>query len=263
MFVVLQTARAQDFDQPVGVLQPAVDLHDVKIVQRLGNQVPLGAEFRNRQGRAVRLGELLQSRPVLVLPIFYQCTGVCSLELQDLVDTLPKMTKWRIGRDFDVVVLSINPKEGPDLALSKFQSTVSASPGLAGTEPGWHFLTGTLTSIRSVTDALGFYYTYDADKDLVNHPAGIIFLTPSGVVSSYILGASYSTDGLSKNLDLAAKNRVGEKSADIFFGCIHIDPLTGQRSLAIQGVLRLLGLATILTIAATLAVLSKKRKARI
>lgn len=234
---------------------PKVDLSKVHIVQRLGTQVPLSVPFSDQDGRVVRLGDSLHSRPALVLPIFYRCQGVCNVELQGLLATLPKL-KQRIGRDFDIVVLSIDPQEGPALAKAKLDSSIAADPALRGTELGWHFLTGTQENIRRVTDALGFYYTYDAEKDLINHPSGIMFLTPSGVVSSYILGADYAPDRLSLDINVANAQKLGKKVEDVFFGCIHVDPISGRKSIVIERFLSLLGLVTVVSIVLTIATLS-------
>ncbi|HVT12394.1 MAG TPA: SCO family protein [Fimbriimonadaceae bacterium] len=267
--ISFSVAFAQDavFSGPSGPpsTQPKVDLSKVHIVQRLGIQVPLDTTFRDQDGRVVRLGDSLHSRPALVLPIFYRCQGVCNVELQGLLATLPQL-KQKIGKDYDVVVLSIDPQEGPDLAKAKLQASLATSPELKGTEPGWHFLTGTLENIHKVTDALGFYYTYDADKDLINHPSGIMFLTPAGVISSYILGANYTTSRLSLDINVANAKKLGTKVEDIFFGCIHCDPITGRKSIVIERFLSLLGVVTVVSIVATLATLSgfrwrKKRKA--
>jgi protein SCO1/2 len=107
---------------------------------------------------------------------------------------------------------------------------------------------------------MGFFFTYDESADRVNHPAGLSFITPTGVVSSYILGARYAPNVVSSGLDLAAKNQVGVKSADIFFGCIHIDPLTGRRSIVIQNVLKVAGVITVLALSLMLLTLTGKAR---
>jgi protein SCO1 len=252
--LLVAVAGAQDFDQPVGSTTPAVNLAGVKIVQKLGSVIPQDTQFLDQHGKPVKLSDLLHSKPLIVVPIFYRCTGVCSLEYQSLLAALPKM-KQKVGRDFDVVVVSIDPNEGPALAEGKWESTLASTPDLKGTESGWHFLTGDLKSIRSLTDALGFYYKYDASKDLINHPSGIMILMPDGLVSSYILGANYDPTILAANIDRAGKKLIGKRAPDVFFGCVHIDPLTGQRSIVIEGVLRLAGLVTVLGILGTVTML--------
>jgi len=167
-----------------------------------------------------------------------------------------------VGRDFDVIVVGSDPVETPDLAKAKLNQTIATSRNLRGTEAGWHFLTGSLKNIHSVTNAIGFYYTYDEGQDVVNHAAGLMFVTPSGVVSSYILGPRYTPEALGENLEIARKNQLGVKSNDIFFGCIHIDPLTGKRSIVIQNVISVAGVVTVVGLLLTILTLSGKARWR-
>ena len=248
------------FQQPTSVAPLNLDISKIKIIQRIGNQIPMDTEFKDQDDKKVTIGSLFNHRPVLLLSIFYRCTGVCGVELANLVDTLGKMKSKRVGRDFDVIVVGIDPVETPDLAKDKLRETLATSPKLAGTETGWHFLTGSLKNIHSVTNSLGFYYTYDEGQDIVNHPAGLMFVTPTGVVSSYILGAKYTPEGFSDNLDIAAKGQLGIKSADIFFGCIHIDPLTGKRSIVIQNVISVAAVVTVLVLLVSVLTLSGKAR---
>lgn len=244
------------FQQATAVLPRSVDVKNVKIIQRIGNQIPTDVPFLDQDGKSVTLGSLLGKKPALLLAVFYRCTGVCSIELENLVATLDQMKDRRVGRDFDVIVVGIDPVETPELAKAKLAQTLNTFPGLRPTKDGWHFLTGTPANIHAVTNPMGFYYTYDAQKDIVNHPAGLMFLTPSGIVSSYILGAQFPAKAIVADLDTAKRNQLGVKSADIFFGCIHIDPLTGKASIVIQNVLMVAGVLTVLIIGLTLLTLS-------
>lgn len=255
-------AKGQGFQQPTAVLPPNLDISKVKIIQRIGNQLPTDAQFRDQDGKTVSFGSVLHNRPALVLAVFYRCTGVCTLELANLVDTLSNMSVKRVGRDYDVIIVGIDPVETPELAKDKLRQVLATEPKLKGTDAGWHFLTGSLGSIHAVTNKMGFYYTYDPSRDIVNHPAGLTFITPTGVVSSYILGAKYGADAIASDLDTAAKNQLGVKSADIFFGCIHIDPLTGKTSLVIQNVLKLLAAVTVISLLLTLLTLSGRARWR-
>lgn len=220
-----------------------------RVNQKLGAQVPLDTPFKDQTGQDITVGNAVNSRPALLVPIFYRCTSVCNTELQGLVSALPKMAK-RPGRDFNVVVLSIDPQEGPSLAEGKFQSMMKALPTLKGTEQGWHFLTGSLDNIRKVTDAVGFQFRYDAAADKINHPSGLIFLTPSGKVSSYVLNPYFKAPLLTQDLGVAIDNTVGLKSEDIFFGCIHCDPITGKKSIVIT---RFLSIAAAVTVIGLIA----------
>ncbi len=255
------SAKAQGgFQQPTAVPPVNLDVSKIKIIQRIGNQIPLAIEFKDQNDKPVTMGSLINHRPVLLLAIFYRCTGVCGVELANLVDTLGKMKTKKVGRDFDVVVLGIDPVETPDLAKAKLSETLATSQNLKGTDSGWHFLTGSLKNIHSVTNPIGFYFTYDEAQDIVNHPAGLMFVTPTGVVSSYILGARYTPQGLTENIEIAAKGQLGIKSADIFFGCIHIDPLTGKRSIVIQNVISVAAVVTVIVLLVSVLTLSGKAR---
>jgi len=232
-------------------------IDQIGIDQRLGQPVMKFAEFTDDAGKKIKFSDLLGARPLILLPIFYRCTGVCNLELTGVVDTVTKMKNREVGKDFDVVAVGINPKETYELARAKKAQTLQTY-GRPKSASGWHFLTGNMQSIRAVTDSLGFKFNYDADKDQVSHPSGIMILTPKGTISSYILGANYSEDEFNRFLNLAAKEQVGQKSREIFFGCIHLDPVTGKRSIVIENVLKVLGCGTVLAIALTIGVLSGK-----
>ncbi|MDR3688769.1 MAG: SCO family protein [Fimbriimonas sp.] len=253
-------AMGQGFQQATAVVPPSVNISDVRIIQRLGSQLPGDVPFTDQDGHAVTFGSLLKGRPALVLAIFYECAGVCTLEMENLATTLSKIDDKLVGRDLSVIVIGINPKEKPDEAKARLEETLAGSKKLKATEAGWHFLTGSLDSIHKITNPLGFFYTYDPATDVINHPAGVMFVTPSGVVSSYILGAQYTTSGFRKAIDLASKSQIGVKSPDIFFGCIHVDPLTGKRSIVIQNVLKVAGVVTIVVLALTLLTLGGKTR---
>ena len=244
MAVAFAFPQASQVGATPGNLPQTIDRKNIRIDQHLGIQVPLDATFRNQSGATLKFGDVLENRPAIVLPIFYNCTGVCNLELRGALETLREMKGRKLGRDFDVIVVGIHPKETPKDAENKFKASV-ADLDRPGTENGWKFLVGDAENIHRVTDALGFYYTYDEKKDAIDHPSGIMFLTSKGKVSSYIYGAKYTPAAFEKNLDLATKGEVGEKATEIFFGCIHVDPVTGKRSIQIQNVLKVLGFATV------------------
>jgi len=255
-------ATAQDdlsTEQPVFTPTTKVDTSRVHVVQKLGAVVPLDDSFKDETGASIKVGDILKQRPAIILPIFYRCKGVCSVELQGLVATLPNVEQ-KIGKDYDVIVLSIDPQEGPDLAKAKKESTLATSTNFKGTDNGWHFLTGSLANIRRLTDALGFYFTYDAAKDLVTHPSGLMFVTQSGTISSYVLGASYNPAQLGHNINIANAQKLGAKVQDVFLGCVHIDPITGHRSIVIERFLSLLALLTVGGIVTTITVLGIKSR---
>ena len=230
----------------VSIVAPAVAqqsfndaLSLMKIVQKLGAQVPAEATFNDENGREIKFGAILGKRPVILLPMFFLCKGICGKETDNLLKTVARLQDLEVGRDYDVVLLSINPKETPELARNKKTSLLKVMKG-ANNESGYHFLTGEMAEIRKVTDAVGFGFAYDDVDGRINHPAGLIFLTPSGRVSQYIMGADYPRPIVEDALALAAKEKLGEKAETVLLGCVMIDPITGQRSLVIENVIRLI-----------------------
>jgi len=131
---------------------------------------------------------------------------------------------------------------------------------MPATEKGWKFVVGDWANIHKVTDTIGFKYTYDEKKDAINHPSGIVFVTPKGVVSSYIYGAQYTPKAFERNLDFAGRDQIGAKAQEIFFGCIHVDPLTGKRSLVIEKIIKLAGALTVIAIIGSILILSGRAK---
>jgi protein SCO1/2 len=136
-------AGAQQFLQGGGATGPPINQASVHVVQKLGGQVPMTATFRDTAGNEVPFSQLDSQRPVILLPLFYRCHGVCSLEFESLISTLNKLKTDQVGRDYDVVILGIDPTEGSDLAKGKFEEAQKEFPTLMSST-GWHFLTGDL-----------------------------------------------------------------------------------------------------------------------
>jgi protein SCO1/2 len=245
-------------DSTAAASTPSVDLSKVHIDQDLGAQVPMTAQFKDWDGTTVTFGTLLGTRPAILVPIWYNCTGVCNVELQNLLTTIDKLKTRKLGTDYEVIVMSINPSEGPELAAGKRKNVLNTLEQ-KGTDKGWHFLTGTMPNIRAVTDAVGFHFTYDPVKNFANHPAGLMVLSPTGQVSSYLYGANYAVPTVQADLDTAKQGRIGAKSEELFFGCIHCDPITGKKSIVVENVLRLMGVLTVIVLVGSILTLSGKK----
>ena len=213
-------------------------LSQMKIEQKLGAQVPPQATFKDESGHQIQMASLLGHRPIVLLPMFYLCRGVCGKETDNLMKTIAQLEDKTVGRDYDVVFLSINPRETPELAMNKKVSLMKVMKGESNQE-GYHFLTGSIEEIRKVTDAVGFGFAYDPADGRINHPAGLMILTPAGRVSQYILGADYPKPVFSEGLVLAQQDKIGKKAEVVLLGCVMIDPITGQRSIVIENVIRL------------------------
>ncbi len=206
--------------------------------QKYGNQVPGDAVFRDDHWRTIRFGDLYGKRPIIVMPMFFECQGVCSVEVDSLMQAAIQMDNLNVGRDFDIVLLSINPKETPSLTSVRWNSAVKLY-GRAGSEDGFHFLTGTYENIRKVTDALGFKWVYNPKDGNINHPAGLMVLSSKGQITGYMVNKDFPRAFLVHMIADAKAFRESPKTDTVLFGCIMIDHATGRRSLVIENVIRL------------------------
>ena len=252
-------ASAQNANDPNAVLPSGPLQSQMRIDQHYGAQVPLDATFKDETGRTVRFGDMLQGKPMILLPMFFGCNGVCRLEVEDLFKTLEKDKDLHTGQDFNVVMLSINPTETPQLAADKKKLILSAYHVNGGDE-GVHGLVGDLDNIRKVTDTVGFIYKYDPKTQLINHPAGLMVLDKSGIVRGYMYGAEYPTVVLTNNLNAAQKGLQGDKPEIILLGCVMIDPKTGKRTLVIENLMQVIGTMTSLTLGGSILYMTKKYK---
>ena len=236
-------------------------LAGVSIAYPMGAAPPMDVALKDDRGNDTNFGRLLRGRPLVVLPIFYRCPGVCTLEMQGVLAALAQNPKLRPGRDLDVVVLGLNPKETPALAAAK-KAEYLEQYGHPETKEGWTFLSGPQRPTERIANAFGIHYTYDAVKDQVNHPSAVLVLTPEGRVSSVMTEGMYPAAQFAADLARAAKGEVGERPSETsWLGCVHTDPVTGVRSLAVQGVVRLLAVMVVLGILATMVVQSRRKRA--
>ena len=227
-------------------------LNEIGIDQRIGEQLPLDIPFTDESGRTVRLGDYFGKRPVILALVYYECPMLCTQVLNGLVSALGVMN-FEAGREFDVVAVSFNPKEGPGLASQKKAAYVEryGRPGSAG---GWHFLTGSQESIAQLTDAVGFRYALDPEIGQFAHGAAIEVITPKGTIAKYFYGIEYSPRDLRLGLVEAADERIGTLIDDVLLFCYHYDPSTGKYGATVLGIVRMAGVATILAFAIFLTV---------
>ena len=233
-------------------------LAGVSVEQLLGARIPTDVPLVDDKGQPTNPGRLLRGRPIVLLPIFYRCNGVCLEEMQGVMGALARNPKLLPGRDFDLVILGLNPKETPELAAAKKEEYLQQY-GKPETAAGWTFLTGPQPQVERVANALGVHYTYDAERDRVNHPSAILVLTPEGRVSTYMQGRMYPAARFAADVARAAKDELGTKEETSWLGCLHTDPVTGKRSIVVQGVMRLAAVVVVLGILATMVVQSRRR----
>ena len=226
--------------------------------QKLNAQVPAELEFRDETGSAVRLGDYLGSKPVILALAYYECPNLCGVLLNDLVDKL-RSVPLNIGRQFEVVTVSIDPREQPAIAAAKKQGYLERY-GRSGAAEGWHFLTGKQAQIVSLAQAVGFRYAYDPVQQQYAHPSGLLVLTPAGKIAGYLYGLQYEASDLRLSLVQASANKIGTPIDAVLLRCFRYDPTTGTYELAIMNVIRLLMLATLLMVVAFLAVMLRRER---
>ena len=233
-------------------------LKNVGFDQKLNEQVPLDLVFRAENGRAVKLGEYFGKKPVVLMFMYYECPNLCPLALEGLVRSL-KPLSFSVGGEFDVVVVSIDPSEESGAAAAKKQEYIPRY-GRPGAESGWHFLTGEENSIKSLTQAVGFRYAYDHKSHQFAHASGIVILTPQGKISSYFYGIEYAPRDLRLSLIEASSNKIGSPIDQLLLFGYQYDAATGKYTLAVMNVLRLAGLATVLSLSAFVLVMVRRER---
>jgi protein SCO1/2 len=211
-------------------------LAQVGIDQKIGQQLPLDLVFKDETGRNVRLGQYFGSKPVVLALAYYECPMLCTQVLNGMTGAL-KTLSFDAGKDFDVVVVSIDPRDGYTMAAAKKASYVG-SYGRPATAAGWHFLTGTDASIKPLAAAIGFRYAYDTGLRQYAHGAAIYVATPKGVVSRYLLGIDFAPRDLRLALVEASHNALGTVGDQVLLLCYHYDPATGKYGAAVLNSIR-------------------------
>src|SRR5262249_25118276 len=231
----------------------AIKPGDIGFDQRLDEQVPLDLAFRDETGKAVRLGDYFNRKPVILALVYYQCPMLCNQVLNGLAGGL-KALPFVAGKEFEVVVVSFNPRETSELAAAKKESY-----GRAGAA-GWHFLTGDPKPIDALARAVGFRYVYDPMLNQYAHASGVVVLTPKGRVARYFYGVEYAPRDLRFGLIEAAEDRIGMPVDQVLLLCYQYDPKTGKYGAAVMKSLRLGGVVTVIGVAALLLALNRKAK---
>ncbi len=206
------------------------DLNGVAFEPKLHARIPLALEFQDERNQRVTLGGYFGKRPVILTLNYLRCENLCPLELQELAATLSQ-SSLVLGDQFDVITVSIDPRDTPIIAANKRQLALNAF-NRASSETGWHFLTGDESSIATLAQAVGFHYAYDAQTDDYQHPLGIIVLTPQGEIARYVYGIDFPARDVRLALVEASQNKIGTPVDQVFLFCFYYDPSTGRYSAA-------------------------------
>jgi protein SCO1 len=254
------------FSGPQGTTTPPPSiLKQVGIEQHLNGQLPLDLKFRDEIGREVKLGDYFGKRPVVLSMVYYECPMLCGEVLNGEASVFSTL-RFDIGKEYDVVTVSFDPRETPDLARAKKRTFVERY-GRPGADEGWHFLTGQPDSINALTKAVGFNYAWDRQTQQFAHAAAIMVVTPDGRISRYFYGVEYSPKDLRFGLVQASASKIGNVVDQVLLYCYHYDPRTGKYGPIISRALSIGGALTVLILGGFLVIMfrlepQRSRKSR-
>lgn len=228
------------------------EMQGIKVEEHLGAALPLDAQFKDHTGKPVRLGDYFRDgKPAIVTMNYYRCPMLCTLQLNGLAEGL-KQLGWKVGEQFRIVTVGINPREGATLAREKRNIYVKE---IGQIDADWTFLTGSKAEIDRVASTLGFGYVYDEERDEYGHPAAIALASPTATVSRYLYGLDYQGRDLKFGLMDASEGKVGTTLDRVVLSCFHYDASRGSYAPFAMGVMRLGGALTASVLAAVLLVL--------
>lgn len=233
-------------------------IRQVGFDQNLEQQLPLDLAFTDSLGQPVRLGDYFRQKPVILLLGYYECPMLCSLVRNGLFETLQKLD-FDVGEEFALVVVSIDPRETPEIAEMKRQVSI-VEYNRASADNGWHFLVGREESISRLADAIGFRYTYDPKLDQYVHPSGIVVLTPQGKIARYFYGIDFPTQDVRLGLVEAAASKIGSPIDQLLLLCYQYDPVSGKYTPMIMNIIRIAGFVTVMIMGGMLFILFRGKE---
>ena len=238
-----------------------VALRDVGIDQKLNHQLPLDLVFHDESGQEVKLGKYFGQKPVVLAMVYYDCPQLCTQVLNGMVTSF-RALPFQIGKEFDVVTISFDPREKPELAALKKKVYLDYLPDKmqADANNGWHFLTADPANIKGITDAVGFRYNYDEATKQFAHASAIMVATPEGKLSHYFYGVDYSARDLRFGLIEASQHKIGSVTEKLSLYCYQYDPTKGTYGAAVMRILRITGVITLLGIIAMIFLLKPRNR---
>lgn len=232
---------------------------NVSIAQKLNTQIPLDLMFRDEQGKVVRLKDLFgKGRPVLLNFVYFRCPMLCPMVLQGTTESLTHL-KFDIGREFDVITVSIDPRDQAKTAAEMKERYIRRY-GRLDSAPSWHFLTGHETAIDKLAESVGFQYAYDSRTDQFAHGAALLVLTPDGRTSRYFYGFEYKPRDLRLAIVEASQGKIGTAVDQFLLLCFHYDPTTGKYSKNAMMFARAGGVTTLLVLSGAIFVMIRKER---
>lgn len=257
-----QAAPKGELGQTASNQKPSI-LDQVGIDQHLDQQIPLDLDFVDERGQPVQLRQYFGQKPVIMTMVYFQCPMLCSQVLSGLTFTLNGMSSFNVGREFNVVTVSFDPRDKPQDAQENKDRYIKRYRR-AGSEEGWHFLTGKKEQIDALAQTLGFRYAWDPEVQQFAHASGIMLLTPDGHIAQYYYGIEYAPRDLRLGIVEASKGKIGTIVDQLLLYCYHYDPSKGKYGAAIFNILRMSALGTVLVLGGFMFVMFRReRKTRL
>ncbi|HEX8463762.1 MAG TPA: SCO family protein [Abditibacterium sp.] len=250
-----------DFTAPDGGV-PKDLASRVRIEQKVDARLPLNLQFQDEMGKKVTLGQYFGKKPVMITMLQLQCDQLCSAQFQAMTGSFNEL-QFSAGKEFDVLTVSIDPREGPLIAENAKEEQLKGY-NRAGAAKGWHFLTGDEKNVKALAAAVGIKYIWDEGSKQFIHPDGIVMATPDGRVARYFMKLDYNPRDLRFSIIEASKERVGTVIDQIALSCFHYNPQTGKYSFQVMSFLRVAGIATVLggLLGIALMVMMEKKRGR-
>jgi protein SCO1/2 len=250
-----------DFTAPNGGA-PKDMAENVRIEQKLDARLPLQLQFKDESGKDVALGQYFGRKPVMITMLQFTCNQLCSAQFQAMSASFNEL-KFSAGKEFDVLTISIDPREGPLIAKDVKDERLKEYTRPTAKE-GWHFLTGDEKNIKALAASLGIKYIWDGGSKQFIHPDGIVLATPDGRISRYFMQMRYNPRDLRFSVIEASKERIGSVVDYIALSCFHYNPETGKYSLQVMALVRLVSIALVLggLLGIAMTVMLEKKRGR-
>jgi len=245
---------------PIFAQQPGPPpiLREVSIAQRLNEPIPPEIIFRDENGQTVHLGDYFGTKPIVLSLVYFDCPALCTEVLNGELRTM-KAISLDLGKDFDAITVSFEPKDTPELAKAK-RDVYAGQYGRPGARENWHFLTGDQPSIDALTQAAGFHYAYDSASRQYAHAAAILVLTPHGRIARYFYGVQYPGRDVRLGLVEASEGKIGTPTDHALLYCYQYDPATGKYGLVVMNVVRAAGVLTVLVLGIFMFVMFRRER---
>jgi len=245
---------------PISAQQPGPPpiLREVTIAQRLNEPIPPEIIFRDENGQTVHLGDYFGTKPIVLSLVYFDCPALCTEVLNGELRTM-KAISLDLGKDFDAITVSFEPKDTPERAKAK-RDVYAGQYGRSGARENWHFLTGDQPSIDALTQAAGFHYAYDSASRQYAHAAAILVLTPHGRIARYFYGVQYPGRDVRLGLVEASEGKIGTPTDHALLYCYQYDPATGKYGLMVMNVVRAAGVLTVLVLGIFMFVMFRRER---